>query len=244
MTGRETGWGMVRGVLFDLDDTLFDHRGCSRDALEAVRLCDEQLSAVPPDELEHSHAGLLEDLHEEVMVGRMPLERARHERFRRLLARWGGNEENAPAAAAAYRDRYRDSRRAVPGAAALLEALGARLPVGIVSNNLYDEQTEKLRVCGLDRFVTTLIVSERAGVAKPDPAIFRLALRDLQCEAGECVMVGDAWTADVAGAQSAGLRAIWFNPRRLPPPPGEAPVPTLLALEPTADVVETILASG
>lgn len=235
---------MVRGVLFDLDDTLFDHRGCSRDALEAVRHSDEQLRVVPPAELEHSHARLLEELHGEVMVGRMPLERARHERFRRLLARWGGDESKAPAVAAAYRDRYREARRALPGAAALLQALWARVPVGIVSNNLYDEQTEKLRVCGLDRFVTTLVVSERAGVAKPDPAIFRLALRDLQCEAGECVMVGDAWTADIAGAQSAGLRAVWFNPRELAPPPGEARVPTLVALEPTAQVVETILASG
>ncbi len=57
-------------------------------------------------------------------------------------------------------------------------------------------------------------------------------------------MVGDAWTADIAGAQAAGLRAVWFNPRRLFPPPGEAPVPTLFALEPTADVVATILGSG
>jgi FMN phosphatase YigB (HAD superfamily) len=27
----------------------------------------------------------------------------------------------------------------------------------------------------------------------------------------ETVMIGDSWTADVEGARSAGIRAIWFN---------------------------------
>lgn len=235
---------MTRGVLFDLDDTLFDHRGCSRDALEATRPCDAALRAVPVDELERSHAAILEALHAEVMVGRMPLDSARHERFRRLLACWGGSAANAAAAAVAYRDRYREVRRSTPGASELLQALSGRARVGIVSNNLYDEQMEKLRVCGLDRFVETLIVSERAGVAKPAPAIFTLALKDLGCAAEECVMLGDSWPADIEGARAAGLRGVWFNPGRLAVPAGGEAVRVLHALEPTATAVEMLLASA
>ena len=76
---------MVRAVLFDLDDTLFDHRGCSRDALGAVRRCHERLDAMPLEELEQIHSRLLEQLHGDVMLGMVPLEDARRERFRRLL---------------------------------------------------------------------------------------------------------------------------------------------------------------
>lgn len=234
---------MVRAVLLDLDDTLFDHRACSRLALEAARACHPSLAAMPALELERIHAEVLEDLHEEVMLGRTPLEQARRERFRRLLAAAGTpvDEAAAAAAAAAYRDRYRDVRRPVPGAVALLAALGAEARVGILSNNLYEEQMDKLRVCGLDRFVEALIVSERVGVAKPAPAIFREAVAQLGSTPEETVMVGDSWRADIAGGRAAGLQVVWYNPLRRPAPPDELPAPELHALEPVEAAVRLIL---
>ena len=45
-------------------------------------------------------------------------------------------------------------------------------------------------------------------VGKPEEAFFRIALEDLGLEAGEVAMVGDDAEADVAGAQSAGLTGI------------------------------------
>jgi FMN phosphatase YigB (HAD superfamily) len=76
---------MIKAVLFDLDDTLFDHRGCAREALTAVHQSDERLRALPFGALEETHATFLEALHADVMLGRMPIEAARRERFRRLL---------------------------------------------------------------------------------------------------------------------------------------------------------------
>ncbi|MEO8522666.1 MAG: HAD-IA family hydrolase [Acidobacteriota bacterium] len=234
---------MMRTVLLDLDDTLFDHRGCSRDALEAVRQGDASLGALPLEELERQHAAVLEDLHREVMLGRMPLDLARRERFRRLLAGSGGAASDAAAAAAAeaYRVRYREVRRAVRGAVHFLEALRVRARIGVVSNNLYDEQQDKLRVCGLDTFIDALVVSERAGVSKPDPGIFRMALEALDATPDRTVMVGDSWTADIAGARAAGLHAVWFNPLRLPVPAGEVPVAELHTLKPAGAAVRRIL---
>ena len=81
-----------------------------------------------------------------------------------------------------------------------------------MSNNLFDEQREKLEECGLAPFVDALVVSERVGVSKPDPAIFVAALDALQRRAGDAVMVGDSWSADIAGARAAGIHPIWFNP--------------------------------
>ncbi len=233
----------IRTVLLDLDDTLFDHRGCSRDALDAARQGDASLAARPLDELERMHAEVLEDLHRQVMLGRVPLDEARRERFRRLLAAGGGgvSDDAAAAAAEAYRVRYREVRRAVRGAVPFLEALAARARIGIVSNNLHDEQMDKLRVCGLDQFVAALVVSEKAGVSKPDPKIFRMALDALAAAAGETVMVGDSWAADITGARAAGLHAVWFNPLRLPVPEGECPAAELHTLEPAAAAVDRIL---
>ena len=233
---------MVCAVLFDLDDTLFDHAGCARHALAAVQGCDPRLAAMTFDALERTHAEFLEQLHTDVMLGRVPLEAARRERFRRLLNASGADATDALASrlAAMYRDTYRESRRAVPGAGALLAAVKERARVGIVSNNLLDEQQEKLRTCALDPFVDALVVSEEIGVSKPDPEIFKVALDRLSCAPENAVMVGDSWAADIAGAQAAGIRAVWFNPRRLAVPDDRVAVAQLESFEPVSEAMRII----
>lgn len=233
---------MVRAVLFDLDDTLFDHRGCARDALAAVQASHECFRGMAFTELEQAHARFLDELHQDVMIGRVPLDVARNERFRRLFAVAGvtAADDLAGLAASTYRVRYKAARRAVAGAAALLALVRERARVGIVSNNLLEEQREKLSACGLDTFIDALVVSEEAGVSKPDPAIFAIALARVGCAPGDAVMVGDSWPADIAGARAAGIRAIWFNPHGEPVPGGSPRVPELAALEPPDMVLRMI----
>jgi HAD superfamily hydrolase (TIGR01509 family) len=227
-----------KAVLFDLDDTLFDHRHSSRHGLVVLRRRLPALRAPSLDALEAQHGVLLEELHRRVIEGDLELDEARIERFRRLLELCGGaaDREAATRAAETYRGAYLRSRRPVPGAVELLETLvrlkpgaasqGRRFRIGIVSNNLLAEQVDKLRCCRLDRYIDALVVSEQAGASKPDPAIFDIALRELGCAPDETVMIGDSWMNDVAGARAAGIAAVWFNRWRLPRP------------EPDGDVME------
>ena len=234
---------MIRAVLFDLDDTLFDHRGCARDALTAVQQAQSCFQSMSFTTLERAHAEFLEELHAEVMRGRVPLDVARIERFRRLLESAGVRDDGeiSRELASLYRESYRNRRRAVTGAAALMSALKFHVKIGIVSNNVLDEQQEKLLVCGLDHFVDALVVSGEVGVSKPDPMIFHTAMNRLGVTAQEAVMVGDSWIADIEGARAAGIRAIWFNPAGAPLPHARARVEQLQSLEPTHEVVQVIL---
>ncbi len=61
---------------------------------------------------------------------------------------------------------------------------------------------------GLGGLVDDVVVSAEAGVAKPAPGIFELALRRLRCEARKALFVGDSPETDIAGARSAGVRAV------------------------------------
>ena len=61
---------------------------------------------------------------------------------------------------------------------------------------------------GLAGLVDDIVVSAEAGVAKPAPGIFELALRRLRSPAGQALFVGDSPETDVAGAHAAGLRAV------------------------------------
>jgi putative hydrolase of the HAD superfamily len=230
---------MVRAVLFDLDDTLFDHRASAADALRAVHGAHDPFRKTPFDTFERQHSSLLEELHPEVVSGRLGMDAAREERFRRLFGYFGHAAADAACrdAALLYRSEYLAARRAMSGAAALLEAVRQRAAVAIVSNNMLQEQQDKLAHCGLAAHVDALVVSEDVGIAKPDPEIFLVALRALGVRPAEAVMVGDSWPADVVGARSAGIRPVWFNPSRLPSPEPHAGVSELHALAPVPAVL-------
>jgi HAD superfamily hydrolase (TIGR01549 family) len=232
----------IRAVLFDLDDTLFDHQYCSRTALTVVRSMHPSLQTFAFDVLEATHARILETLHADVMVGRIPLDAARAERFKQLYETAGVEADATLASrtAVAYRDAYIDARQAIAGAATLLAAVHARAKVAIVSNNLLEEQREKLRHCGLGRLYDVLVVSEEFGISKPDPRLFEIALARLGRVAAEAVMVGDSWTADVMGALAAGIRPIWFNRNGTAPPAGAPEVPVITSFDDVDDVLRTI----
>jgi putative hydrolase of the HAD superfamily len=233
---------MVRAVLFDLDDTLFDHRYGARAALQDLHAAHGCFASMPFDGFEREHSTVLEELHRRVVAGDLPLDVARRERFRRLFAQAGvaADDELVNRTAVAYRERYLATRRTIAGAAALLPLVRERARIGVVSNNLLQEQQEKMRHLELDRYVDALVVSEEAGISKPDPRIFAIALERLGCSAGDAVMVGDSWHMDVMGARAAGIRAIWFNRLGLPTPDPSAGVAEIRALEPAGPVLAAV----
>jgi putative hydrolase of the HAD superfamily len=82
-----------------------------------------------------------------------------------------------------------------------LRSAGLRL--GVVAN--WDcALPEHLERAGLDRFFDTVVTSARAGAAKPDPAIFELALAELAAESSHALHVGDD-PVDEQGARAAGM---------------------------------------
>jgi putative hydrolase of the HAD superfamily len=133
------------------------------------------------------------------------------------------------------------------GAMAGLTALAALgLPMGIVSNSDGTIQAElkRLGVChapdgpdgqehdGTGIKVGVVIDSAVVGVAKPDPAIFGIALEALGVPASGTVLhVGDSLRYDVTGARAAGLRPIHLDPYGLcPAPDGHQHIRTLAEL--------------
>ncbi len=52
------------------------------------------------------------------------------------------------------------------------------------------------------------IISCQAGVAKPDPAIYRMALSELGLHPEECLFVGDGACQELDGAHEVGIRAV------------------------------------
>jgi HAD superfamily hydrolase (TIGR01509 family) len=239
-------------VFFDLDDTLFDHTLSVQVGLRSLADTFPLFARIPISHLAELHATELEAQHLRVLAGELTLDEARLARFAALSRACAVGADvdvdvDLVRIAEHYRTAYLADRRPVPGALDLLSALRARRPavrIGVITNNILEEQVEKLRHLGMRDLVDVLVVSEEAGCAKPDPAIFHIALDRAGCATpAEAVMVGDAWATDIAGARAAGLRAIWLN-RHARPCPQPGTCAELESLLPTGAVVAQVLGAA
>ena len=64
---------------------------------------------------------------------------------------------------------------------------------------------------GLDHFFDCIVFSCDAGIAKPNPAIYQLAIHSLGIDANGAMMVGDKYRADVAGPMACGIRGLLID---------------------------------
>jgi putative hydrolase of the HAD superfamily len=107
---------------------------------------------------------------------------------------------------------------------------GRGLKLGIVSN--WDSRLRGIAEgLGLSELVDFLVVSAEAGVRKPDPGIFRLALEKAGVRPEEALHVGDLAEEDVLGAQRAGVRpALIERAKRMVDPTALPGVPIVRGL--------------
>lgn len=89
-----------------------------------------------------------------------------------------------------------------------LNKKGYRL--GIIANQNSGLE-KRLEAWGIRKFFRVIISSAEAGCAKPDRAIFELALKTAGCEAEESVMVGDRLDNDMVPAKALGMKTVWIR---------------------------------
>jgi putative hydrolase of the HAD superfamily len=95
-----------------------------------------------------------------------------------------------------------------PPALAELRGLGLRL---VCVSNWDASLPEVLERCGLGGALDGVVTSAKAGVRKPDPAIFAPALELASCGPAEALYVGDTPSDDLVAARGAGIRVLLID---------------------------------
>jgi putative hydrolase of the HAD superfamily len=117
--------------------------------------------------------------------------------------------------------------RSFPDAVPALRTAGdLGLATAVVSNGDCS-LPDALRSAGIE--VGVVVDSATTGSAKPDPAIFELALRRLGVGAAAALHVGDVPELDGEGARAAGIDVVIVDRGRAP---AAGTISTLLELEP------------
>ena len=199
-----------KGVLLDLDDTLYAYGPCHAAGL---RRCHERFTAAGGT-LSHEsfcdHYGAARERVKETTRGQA----ASHSRllyFQRLLEGLGGRTHIGLTLEleTAYWGGFICAIELRPGAREFLETL-RRLGIhtAIVTDLTARIQLEKLDRMGLAKLVDFVVSSEEAGADKPAPAIFLLALQKLGMKPDEVVLIGDDADRDGRGGTDLGIRTV------------------------------------
>ena len=104
--------------------------------------------------------------------------------------------------------------RMMPGAIPFMEDMRAHFEIGILTNGFEHTQRIKIKACGLEPYIDFMLTSEAAGMAKPEKAIFDLAIAEFVGKHGAISNVfyaGDTWDTDVRGGIGAGIPTFWYN---------------------------------
>ena len=203
-----------RHIFFDLDRTLWDFDAAAEVAFEMIYdQYNLKALGIPSahefHEIYHPINAKMWELYREDKITKEFLCR---ERFVQPLAVYDIHDvELADNLGRDY--EYHSPRiiRLIPGTMELLDYLKPKYHLHLITNGFQEIQHTKLGGSGMEPYFDTLTVSEEVGVKKPNPEIFRFALRKANATAEESIMIGDEMEVDINGARAAGIDQIFFN---------------------------------
>ena len=103
-----------------------------------------------------------------------------------------------------------ENNKLMDGAIEILEYLKPKYRLFIITNGFREVQDKKLKNSKIKHYFEAIYDSESVGVKKPDPKIFKYALKDSGSNANESLMVGDNYEADVLGAKKLRINTLHF----------------------------------
>jgi HAD superfamily hydrolase (TIGR01662 family) len=197
----------TRAVFFDVDFTLI-YPGPTFQGEGYRRFCAKYGIAVDPsrfDEAVGRASAVLDEAQQAIYDPRLFIDYTRT-----VIAHMGGEGAEIDACAREIYEEWALCHHFflyddVPPTLRALHERGIR--IGLISNthrSLAAFQTH----FELDAFVSAAVSSSEHGYMKPHPSIFESALRLVDVEPHEALMVGDSLRQDVQGAQGVGMRAV------------------------------------
>ena len=196
-------------LLIDIDNTILDFDAAEHKALletfENFNIPQDAETVALYQEINRGMWAALER-------GEIKKDKLLVERFNRFLKQVG-SEENPVQVNKYYLAHLGMHSDTIPGAADALFELAEVATLGAVSNGVERVQIGRMEESGLGKYMDEMFISEKLGVTKPSRKFFEIALRVLDIEKRDKVLVvGDSLRADIQGGINAGLATCWYNP--------------------------------
>ena len=201
---------MIRNVLFDLDDTLFDFHKAEKIALTKTLV---HFGIDPTEETLALYSTINAAHWKRLELGEISREEVKVGRYRELF-KTIGVECDPVKATAYYESMLAIGHYFMPGAPELLEELYRKYRLYIVSNGTAKVQEGRIGSSGIAKYMDGIFISQLLGANKPDKQFFDICFSEIpDFSLSETVIIGDSLSSDIKGGINAGITTVWFNPK-------------------------------
>ncbi len=197
----------VKAVLIDLDDTLYNYESSHQ---HAIKICYDKFFADKTDlatfltKYKNKRVAVVKSLKGQGAC------RSRFLAFQHLLEEMQDDDSYVKAMLLdeLYWNSLIDVMKLEDDAKNFLELCKNKgLDVCVVTDMLAITQVKKLQKLQITNYVKYLVTSEEVGIEKPNELMFRTALKKLNLEPQDVIMIGDNFEKDIKGAQALGIKA-------------------------------------
>ena len=232
---------MIKAIFFDLDDTLLWDQKSIKDAFIATCKIAEERYNLNPEQFEEAVRDAARELYSSYetygftqMIGINPFEGLwgnfldEQEEFKKMAAIVPSYRKNAwtnglkkmgiddPEFGHELAERFPEERRKTPyvyeETFKILDELKGNYGLLMLTNGSPDLQNTKLSITPeLVPYFDKILISGDFGRGKPDPTIFEHALKLMNLQKDEVLMVGDNLMTDILGANRVGIKSVWIN---------------------------------
>ncbi len=202
---------MIKAVMFDLDDTVYDYQSCDAAAVKKLRQHSIDNFSLCAEEFDYFY-----EKAKGIVKGRLYNTGASHNRllyfqtFLELISQ-------KPAVHAlelydVYWNKMLEDMELYDYVLPLFGKLSQQeIRIAVLTDLTAHIQHRKIKRLGIAEYIDVLVTSEEAGKEKPDKKMFTLAMEKLNLFPEQIIMIGDSFQKDVKGAEAVGIHSILYN---------------------------------
>lgn len=203
---------MFKYIIFDLDDTLLDF---DRGESEGIHQILKQYGVNDVEQGFQAYLSVNKHVWEQIEAGK-PSQNLLDTRFELAFNKFGIKVDGKKIERQ-YRNILNHNFYTLDGAEDLLQDLkSAGLVLLVGTNGFKKTQLDRLEGSGLNKYFDHCFISDDIGFNKPDRRFFTPIFKQYHdLSTANTIMIGDSLKSDILGSNRAGLKNIWFNPKRI-----------------------------
>lgn len=200
---------MIKAILLDLDDTIFDWKKCAH---MAIKKAAEELELKLPDTVYESFDKINPKLWGDYENKQITLEEMIDKRFN-IVFEEANFSFNGNLFEKHFKENFLKNVFLIDDAYETLEYLYSKYDVYAASNATLYQQQRRLSEAKIMDFFNDIFISEEIGSHKPHKEFYDGCMARMHYQKDEIIVIGDSLYSDITGAYNYGLKSIWFNRR-------------------------------
>ena len=203
------------GIIFDLDNTLYDYDVCHQVALEdAINYilphCNINDDSICYDSIYYKYKSISSKLKNELINTASSHNKSIY--FKHLIEELRLNYSLVTSMTNIYWKTFYDKMECFDGLKEFIiwnKNVGKK--IGVLTDYETEYQVIKLEKLGLLEYIDIVLTSEEVGIEKPSMQMFQTLLRQMNLLTEEVIMIGDNYEKDIQGAVNMGILSYWLT---------------------------------